>query len=278
MGLNMVKFVGYNNHMKLRNRFLLVAFGVTIFVLSTPVIVLYALGYKFDLSSRQVVKTGSLIVKSEPDDATISIDGLQQRSKTDATIRFLLPGDYNIRISKDGYQPWTKRLNIRSEFVTWANFEREYITLFRESAQKGSTARISQAVASPDKSQAMLVSDEQVSLLNPDRGQVQQVNGAPSFAGVTLSDKQSLYYLLRYAQARAFSPEQLAAASHLEANDAYGVILAGGQLLQSKNQTLKPVAQNVSGFTLENEHLWYVQGNELRHANLDARLEEPGGA
>ena len=117
--------------MTLKIRFTLVALGVLIFVLITPALVLYARGFKYDFSKMQVVKTGTLVVESEPRDATISLGDRQIKNKTPLNIRFLLPGDYEVIISKDGYQTWSKRLSIQPQFVTWANLDREFITLFR---------------------------------------------------------------------------------------------------------------------------------------------------
>ncbi len=116
--------------MRLRNRFLLVGIGIVLFLITTPVLVLYARGFKFDWTTKSVVKTGALVVKTEPDKAEVFINDKKQSSSTPLSARFLIPGDYNIRIEKSNYQSWTKRLTVRSQLVTWANSNRDFIALF----------------------------------------------------------------------------------------------------------------------------------------------------
>ncbi|MBI4049677.1 MAG: PEGA domain-containing protein [Candidatus Doudnabacteria bacterium] len=116
--------------MKLKNRFLLVGLGIIVFLILTPLLVLFARGFKLDLKNWQIVKTGILVVNTEPQKAKVFLDDEQIKDLTPSTVRFLLPGDYNIRVEKDGYLPWTKRLSVKSQFVTWANLNREFIPLF----------------------------------------------------------------------------------------------------------------------------------------------------
>jgi hypothetical protein len=257
--------------MTLRNRFLLVGFGAIVFAISTPVIVLYALGYKFDLRSRQVLKTGTMVVYSEPNDANIYIDDKIQKSKTDATIRFLLPGDFNIKVSKPGYQSWTKRLNVRSSLVTWANYEREYITLFFDDAKEEFTREASMSAVSVRENNAVVSHASQLFSYNPNRGEFEQVSRTPSaFASpISLASEQMGYYLLRHGTVQAFTPELLATAKQIESNDNYAALLTtDNELYRVKDGTLIKLADGVSGFALENEHVWYVQETKVNHANL----------
>jgi hypothetical protein len=116
--------------MRLRNRFLLVGTGVIIFLIVTPILVLYARGFKIDWENRDFVKTGTLVIKTETEKGQIYLNDELYDSTTQANIRFLLPKDYNIRLEKDEYQSWTKRLSVKSQLVTWANLNRDFITLF----------------------------------------------------------------------------------------------------------------------------------------------------
>ncbi|HYC79402.1 MAG TPA: PEGA domain-containing protein [Candidatus Binatia bacterium] len=262
--------------MTLRNRFLLVGLGVLVFIITTPVIVLYALGYSFDLETRQITKTGSLIVRSEPNKADIFIDDKLQKDKTDSTLRFLLPGDYNIKISKNGYQSWTKRLNVRSGIVTWANHDREFITLFYETPKEKSQRNTSLSAVSVRNNEAVIVEGSELSIMNGNRQNITDLNlPVPVFSTqAALPSNQTLYDLLRYAPSRSFTAEQISSSKHLEANDNYAVILIGTDLYVSRGQTVSLLVSDVSGFTLENEHLWYVQQNTLKHSNLNLGISE----
>src|SRR3989344_1915064 len=116
--------------MRLRNRLLLIALGMVIFAIVTPALVLFARGYKYDFEENKIVKTGVLVVRTRPDQASVFLDDKLQPSTTPLNLRFLPPKDYLVRVEKDGYKPWSKRLPVKAEFVSWANLNREFLTLF----------------------------------------------------------------------------------------------------------------------------------------------------
>jgi len=116
--------------MTLKLRFSLIGIGIVIFLIITPVLVLYARGFTIDWHNKKIVKTGAVVIKTDPAKALVFLNGKLQANLTPRNIRFLSPGDYDIRIEKDNYQPWTKRLTVKSQLVTWVNANREFITLF----------------------------------------------------------------------------------------------------------------------------------------------------
>jgi hypothetical protein len=115
--------------MKLRYRLSIVWVGVVIFCIITPFLIFYARGFKLDMKTLRIEKTGSLVIKTIPTKTNISLSGdLQYESP--AIIRFLKPSEYTVRITKDDYQPWEKKLRVSPEMVTWGNSEKTPITLF----------------------------------------------------------------------------------------------------------------------------------------------------
>lgn len=79
-------------------------------------VALIARGYRFDTDSFKFLANGILVIKSEPDGASIYIDG-DLSGATNTNIK-LSPGSYDIEIKKDGYLTWSKRLTIKKEEVT----------------------------------------------------------------------------------------------------------------------------------------------------------------
>lgn len=81
-------------------------------------IVLYAYGYQFDFKNLNWIKTGNLFVKTNISDAQIYIDDrlTGKTSFLSATFaeKYLLPGDYEIRIEKEGFLPLFKSIEIKS--------------------------------------------------------------------------------------------------------------------------------------------------------------------
>ncbi len=104
--------------MKRRTRYLLIIVGFIVFLILAPFIVFYTSGTLFDFGAKEYVATGILSVQTEPADAHIFLDG-KEETTTPASIRFLSSKEYTIRVEKDGYFPWSKRLDIKSGKVTW---------------------------------------------------------------------------------------------------------------------------------------------------------------
>jgi hypothetical protein len=84
----------------------------------------YARGYKLDLKTFKFQPNGILVLKSEPDGASVYIDG-DLKTATNASIS-LSPGTYDVEVRRDGYFSWYKRLTIEKEIVTQAT-----ISLFK---------------------------------------------------------------------------------------------------------------------------------------------------
>lgn len=93
---------------------ILSVFALIIF--GTYIISIIAKGYQLNFKNGTVLQaTGLLSATSKPKSASVFIDD-RLVTATDDTIN-LPPGEYNIRISKDGYLPWKKTVQIKKEIV-----------------------------------------------------------------------------------------------------------------------------------------------------------------
>lgn len=79
----------------------------------------YARGYRFSFETFKFLPNGILVIKSEPDGASVLVNG-DLRTATNATI-FLTPGTYDLEVKKEGFFAWQKRLRVDKEVVTQAN-------------------------------------------------------------------------------------------------------------------------------------------------------------
>lgn len=103
------------------NKQLLVSIVIFIsLIFATIIVVLYGKGYRFGFGGGKIELngTGLLVVKSLPDGAQVLVDG-KLKTATDNTIN-LAPAEYSLRIYKEGYFPWEKRIFIQTEAVTRA--------------------------------------------------------------------------------------------------------------------------------------------------------------
>lgn len=97
-----------------------------LFFLSTIVIVgivgifvsYYARGYRLNFKTFKFQPNGILVIKSDPDGASVIINN-ELKAATNANIS-LSPGTYDVKVVKDGFFTWSKRLVIEKEVVTQA--------------------------------------------------------------------------------------------------------------------------------------------------------------
>ena len=92
--------------------------------LGTVAAVLYATGYRFEFDGQRgnykfIEGTGILVATSSPDGARVLVNNALTTA-TNNTID-LAPGEYDVRIEKDGYLTWSKRIIIKKGLVSEAN-------------------------------------------------------------------------------------------------------------------------------------------------------------
>lgn len=85
--------------------------------LLATIAIFLAKGYTFSSKEKKIVGTGIITVTSEPDAASVFVDG-HLTTATNATISSLPPKDYSIKIVKEGFIPWEKQVSVREGLVT----------------------------------------------------------------------------------------------------------------------------------------------------------------
>lgn len=87
-------------------------------ILGTILVIFYGRGYRLDFAKGRpdFLGTGLLVATSTPDGAEVYING-HLTTATANTIN-LSPGNYTVRIFKDGYFSWEKNIKIQKEVVT----------------------------------------------------------------------------------------------------------------------------------------------------------------
>jgi hypothetical protein len=98
--------------------------SLILFVVSVPIFVFYAMGYRFDFASddTSIKKVGGLYVSSEVSDIGIYINDepvADMRTFQNASyIQNLEAGMYQVHTQSDGLQTWVKNLPVFAHFVT----------------------------------------------------------------------------------------------------------------------------------------------------------------
>ena len=100
-----------------KNRVTLSIVISAIILLATFVAIFWARGFKPDLRTGKIERTGLIVATSIPTGAEVYLDG-RLTSATDTNIAFLEPKTYKVKIEKDGYTTWEKDIEIKADLAT----------------------------------------------------------------------------------------------------------------------------------------------------------------
>lgn len=89
-----------------------IAIVLLILIISLGIIA-YGKGWRLDVTKKSVKSTGLISVNSQPSGAQVFVDGVLKTATNNAFN--LDPGWYTIRIVKEGYLPWEKKLRVQGE-------------------------------------------------------------------------------------------------------------------------------------------------------------------
>jgi hypothetical protein len=104
---------------------------ILVFFIIAPILIFYASGYRFDIKRERIIKTGTLMLEAKDlKKANLYINNELYETPFNEKIFVynLLPGDYDVRLEKNGYYSWGKKLSIYSSLTTFA----QNIVLFRK--------------------------------------------------------------------------------------------------------------------------------------------------
>ncbi|HTK39619.1 MAG TPA: PEGA domain-containing protein [Patescibacteria group bacterium] len=87
------------------------------------ILVLLIQGYRFNPSNNKVYQAGLVQFDTTPGGATVTVDGAKLGSKTSTRIN-VSSGRRTITMSRDGYTPWKKTVNVEAGSVLWLTYAR----------------------------------------------------------------------------------------------------------------------------------------------------------
>ncbi len=145
--------------MKLFYRRVVYVIFVIIFLVGAPLVILYTQGYRYNFQRNRVQKTGILIISSLPKKADIYLNGkIVDDQQAPARLEKILPADYDITLSKEGYHDWQKRLAVYENSTTFA----EDVILWKDSIPlQLDTKNTIDWKISPDRQKISLIDAEQ---------------------------------------------------------------------------------------------------------------------
>jgi len=104
-----------------RTRTIIFLICLFLFFLIAPLIIFYSQGYRIDINSKKIIKTGGFYFNIWPEGAEIFLDGKFQKKTSfisnSAYINNLKTKEYKIEIKKEGFHSWQKNLEIKENLV-----------------------------------------------------------------------------------------------------------------------------------------------------------------
>lgn len=98
-------------------RFLFTLLTLVIIFSAAAVAIFLAKGYTFSSKGKGLVGTGIINVTSVPDAASVYIDG-HLTTATNANVSGLQPKEYTVKVVKEGFIPWEKKVKVSEGLVT----------------------------------------------------------------------------------------------------------------------------------------------------------------
>lgn len=98
-------------------RFIITITTLIVIALAAGIAILLAKGYTISTDEKRIVGTGIINISSEPDAASVYIDG-HLTTATNATISTLSPKTYSVKVVKEGFIPWEKQVVVKEGLVT----------------------------------------------------------------------------------------------------------------------------------------------------------------
>ncbi len=101
--------------------------GVSLIIACISIsVIFFAEGYRFDLATFKIVKTGVLYLEFEPHDVTVSWNNTS-KGESSSFVENLTPGFYSVSVAKPDFVTWKASLQVTSQSVN--DYSR--IVLFR---------------------------------------------------------------------------------------------------------------------------------------------------
>jgi hypothetical protein len=101
-----------------RIRAVLFYLSVCIFFIGLPLILSFALSYKFNLKTFKFTKTGLIVLRTQPQGASIYFQGKLLNDKTPSTVNELMPGKYAIKLELEKYYSWNGEIDVEAGKVS----------------------------------------------------------------------------------------------------------------------------------------------------------------
>ena len=145
-------------------------------------------------SDFEVERQGMLQVSSVPTGADLEIDGESNWLQRTNTSKVLSSGEHMITLSKEGYDTWSKKVNISEGLLYRLHYPRLFL-IDRTTEKALNTSNATLATISPDQNKLLLINDTtewKLVNLNEESLEPKKLNISSYFSGTSLAEGASV--------------------------------------------------------------------------------------
>lgn len=262
-----------------RARYFLIFLCIAAFLVLAPFVVFYVKGVTYDTGDNKYLSTGILSIQTDPKNVQIFLNE-ELADTTPADIRFLKPGGYNIKLLKKGYRPWTKRIEILGNKVSWASPSIEKIVLFFETPKRENIAEGILDFEKLPSGWLYLTSKNLILSNNENASDAKSFSLPKPVTKITGSSNNQFFLLSSGKTTLLFNLNTKSfkdVSSILKDSVSYDFDLENNLWVLKSNQLIKVdinsvtqtvVAKSVSAFYLQDNTPYYVQKNSAGEAEI----------
>ena len=233
-------------------------------------LILVMLGYRFDRAARTIEQGGLVQLNSIPSGANLTIDAAKL-SATTSTKTTLTAGKHTITMSRKGYAPWQKTVDVKKGAILWLNYAR----LIPDKLTVETVAQlpaVTSTVPSPNRKLIAMTTEQ----TTPDITLIDISSDKPKLQTLTLPEGS--YTLPEDVESQRFVVNAWSASSryvlvkHIYDDKNEWLVVDAENVAQSKNITvLFDVAVSDVQFSQNDDLALYVLMNgDVRKMNIEA--------
>src|SRR3989338_6065056 len=145
-------------------------FFIMIFLIVSPLLVLYTAGYRYSWKDKTIKQTGAISIDATPREASVMLNDMSIHKKMPLRLTNITPGEYHLTIAREGHHQWEKDITVGSKETTYI----KNISLFKDARPalaRPATGEDTDLISSPEAPALLVVEkkDGQQELLRYDQ-------------------------------------------------------------------------------------------------------------
>jgi hypothetical protein len=88
---------------------------IALFLIISPLLIMYTAGYRYDWKNGLLKETGAINIDLEPKNAVVYLNNVKLQDKIPVRLNNIIPAKYNVRVTSPGYFDWNKEIEVKNK-------------------------------------------------------------------------------------------------------------------------------------------------------------------